>query len=224
MAELYLVRHGQASFGAGNYDRLSPLGERQSRWLGAYFAERALTFDRAMVGTLQRQCATVTALASGLGRELTAEEHTGLNEYDFTTLVRSYRETTDTAQPPADDHAAFYRLLKRALLSWAAGKLDDHLPESWEDFKQRIADVVADIQRPAAKGERVLVVSSGGPIAAILGAVLALTDEQAIELNMQLYNTSLSRLYFNDRRMVLAGFNAVPHLDTPGRFDAITYG
>ena len=38
MAELYLVRHGQASFGAADYDRLSERGEQQSVWLGEYFA------------------------------------------------------------------------------------------------------------------------------------------------------------------------------------------
>ena len=39
MAELYLVRHAQASFGTDDYDRLSQLGHRQSRWLGEYLAE-----------------------------------------------------------------------------------------------------------------------------------------------------------------------------------------
>ena len=29
MGILYLVRHGQASFGEADYDRLSPLGHRQ---------------------------------------------------------------------------------------------------------------------------------------------------------------------------------------------------
>ena len=38
MPEFFLVRHGQASFGADNYDKLSALGHRQARWLGGYFA------------------------------------------------------------------------------------------------------------------------------------------------------------------------------------------
>lgn len=46
MAELYLVRHGQASFGTENYDRLSALGEQQGVWLGEYFARQDIVFDR----------------------------------------------------------------------------------------------------------------------------------------------------------------------------------
>jgi broad specificity phosphatase PhoE len=36
MGTLYLVRHGQASFGADDYDQLSELGRRQSVRLGEY--------------------------------------------------------------------------------------------------------------------------------------------------------------------------------------------
>ncbi|EXF47276.1 phosphoglycerate mutase family protein [Pseudomonas sp. BAY1663] len=39
MGSIYLIRHGQASFGAENYDVLSPLGYRQSEALGDYLAQ-----------------------------------------------------------------------------------------------------------------------------------------------------------------------------------------
>ncbi len=225
MAELYLVRHGQAAFGTDNYDRLSPLGERQSRWLGEYFAERDLVFDRVYSGTLNRQRATVDAIVGGLGVRLAGEMLPELNEYDFAMLAQAYRGLSGARPPPPPgDHAAFYRLLKRALQAWAGNEIGTGLPETWQAFRDRTAAAVAKVRRSATKGERVLVVSSGGPIAAILGNVLALTDAQAIELNMQIYNTSVSRVYFNPQRIVLAAFNAVPHLDTPGRLDAITYG
>ena len=54
MGTLYLVRHGQASFGADNYDQLSPLGWQQSRRLGQYFKERGYQFEAVITGTLQR--------------------------------------------------------------------------------------------------------------------------------------------------------------------------
>ncbi|PCI45804.1 MAG: histidine phosphatase family protein, partial [Alphaproteobacteria bacterium] len=40
MAEIYLVRHGQASFNTDDYDRLSDRGRQQSEYLGQYFTER----------------------------------------------------------------------------------------------------------------------------------------------------------------------------------------
>ncbi|MDP1886245.1 histidine phosphatase family protein, partial [Polaromonas sp.] len=47
MGTLYLVRHGQASFGAENYDVLSSMGHRQSVRLGEYFKYKGVTFDAA---------------------------------------------------------------------------------------------------------------------------------------------------------------------------------
>ena len=38
MGTLYLIRHGQASFGAADYYQLSELGARQCHALGQYFA------------------------------------------------------------------------------------------------------------------------------------------------------------------------------------------
>ena len=45
MSVLYLVRHGQASFGRENYDRLSKRGVEQARIVGDYFIRTGLRFD-----------------------------------------------------------------------------------------------------------------------------------------------------------------------------------
>ena len=55
MGTLYLVRHGQASFGAANYDQLSPLGQRQCLRLGEYFRAKGRRFGTLISGTLMRQ-------------------------------------------------------------------------------------------------------------------------------------------------------------------------
>src|SRR4051794_6598920 len=54
MSVLTLVRHGQASYMSENYDKLSPLGERQSRMLGDHWARQSITFDRVFRGPAQR--------------------------------------------------------------------------------------------------------------------------------------------------------------------------
>ena len=54
MGTLYLVRHGQASFGAADYDQLSDLGHKQSVRLGEYFAHKGIHFDGLIAGTLRR--------------------------------------------------------------------------------------------------------------------------------------------------------------------------
>ena len=90
MAILFLVRHGQASFAAENYDRLSELGRQQSAWLGEYFAERGIVFARAVCGTLERQRETARAILQTMGSGLTAEEHPGWNEYSGEALYKAY--------------------------------------------------------------------------------------------------------------------------------------
>ena len=67
MGTLYLVRHGQASFGADNYDQLSELGRRQSERLGAWLAAKGLTFEAAWCGSLQRQRQTLAGICQGAG-------------------------------------------------------------------------------------------------------------------------------------------------------------
>ena len=73
MATIYLFRHGQASFGAADYDRLSPLGERQATLLGHYLRDSGIVLDAAFSGDLLRQRQTAQlAIASQPG---TVEHH-----------------------------------------------------------------------------------------------------------------------------------------------------
>ena len=145
MAELVLVRHGQASFGTDDYDKLSELGWRQSRWLGEYFRERGTAFDLVVRGSLRRHAETLTGIAEGMGR----------------------------------------------LLEGAA--------------------------------KRVLVVSSGGPIATILAEVLGMRPRGVVDLNLQTRNTGISELQAGASRIHCVSFNNVPHLERPERAGALTY-
>ncbi len=90
MAQFYLVRHGQASFGTDNYDRLSELGHQQARWLGEYFAERDMGFDALLSGDLVRHRETGAGICEGLGVALPEDIHAGLNEFDFQSIVDAY--------------------------------------------------------------------------------------------------------------------------------------
>ena len=50
MSNLFLVRHGQASFLETNYDKLSSKGEAQSRMLGEYWVKHGVSFDQFFPG------------------------------------------------------------------------------------------------------------------------------------------------------------------------------
>lgn len=223
MAEFYLVRHGQASFGTDNYDRLSMLGKQQSLWLGQYFAERNIQFDRVIIGTQLRHRQTADGICCGIGQSLIFSEHPGLNEYDFYSLYNALGdEHAALKQLAAADKRDFYKGLKQVLQLWAVDQLAGTLPESWEAFARRVNDARHFIQQCGA--QRVLVVSSGGPIGMMGRQVLEAPANTAIELNLQVKNTSFSHFYFNEHAIKLASFNNIAHLDQPDRLDAISYG
>ena len=89
MGNLYLVRHGQASFGAADYDNLSDLGVQQSVRLGEYFAQKGIPFDAVLTGSLRRHTQTWNGIAQGAGLDHTPLVWPGLNEYDSEAVIQA---------------------------------------------------------------------------------------------------------------------------------------
>jgi len=219
MAELVLVRHAQASFGAEDYDRLSELGWRQSRWLGEYFAERGATFDRVLRGSLRRHAETLTGIAEGLGRDFDAREDARLNEYDSHALLHAHLQGRPL--PQSADRREHFRILREAMYAWTDGTLTGNLHEPFPEFRSRVLGALADLRAGTAK--KVLVVSSGGPISTILAEVLGMPQRGVVDLNLQTRNTGITELQAGARRIQCISFNNVPHLDRPERAGALTY-
>jgi broad specificity phosphatase PhoE len=224
MAELYLVRHGQASFGAENYDELSSSGFAQSRWLGEYFAQSDLSFDRVVTGTMRRHAQTADALLTAMGGQpVEIVQDAGLNEYDFRALFSALGESGPATGPLAESSMKhFYKGLRQALQLWSEDKLPGRVPETWGQFQARVERARLAIQRSG--GKRVLMVSSGGPIGVFTQQILHAPAAAAIALNMQIRNSSVSQYVFNDSAMSLVTFNALPHLEQVERRELVTYG
>jgi len=231
MGEIVLVRHGQASFDAENYDQLSEVGELQSRVLGKYFVDRAVFFNNAICGDMVRHAETLNTIldSSTVLRKASRSIHSGLNEYDFRTLVSCFIESepnnTKVIDHLADrsDKTKFYRLLRDVLNSWSKDGIEG-IDETWANFMDRVAMARVALENMATKGKRVLVVASGGSISCLVGQVLELSPGQMFELNLQIYNTSLSRLFVGSSRISLASFNEIPHLADPDLVELATYG
>jgi broad specificity phosphatase PhoE len=219
MAELVLVRHGQASFGADDYDKLSEMGWRQSRWLGEYFAERGAAFDRVIRGSMRRHAETLSGIAEGMGRELDGLEDARLNEYDSHALLSAHLK--GGAMPASGDRREHFRVLREAMYQWCDGTLEGAPHEPFKDFRGRVLAVLDELRAGTAK--RVLVVSSGGPISTMLAETLGMPLRGVVDLNLQTRNTGITELQAGARRIHCVSFNNVPHLDRPDRVGALTY-
>lgn len=222
MADLYLVRHAQASFGQDNYDQLSELGYQQGVWLGEYFAEREIAFDRLITGSLQRHKQTMEGIAKSQSNNLTVESHLGFNEFDFKSLLEAYAVNHDLSQLDPANSREIYHYLKLSMMAWANGELDQSLlPESWDEFNHRVSEALD--YACSNDGEKVLVVSSGGAISMALSHIMNFGAETLINLNLQSRNTGVTQCYYNKDVRRVSSFNNVPHLDVSDRLHAITY-
>jgi len=225
MSELFLVRHAQASFGEDDYDRLSALGHRQARWLGEYFKSRQLRFDQVICGEMTRHRETIEGISEGMGLDSQTHRTDGLwNEFDFEALIRAYLAEHPDEQPAAGNLASEYmRILSNTLQAWAKGGITKDIPETWNEFEQRVRAGLARATQQVNRGSKILLVSSGGAISMALRQVLHVPPDVMIQMNIQTRNASFSHLYFNRDDMQLAGFNHVPHLELPDRDNTVTY-
>jgi broad specificity phosphatase PhoE len=221
MGTLYLVRHGQASFGAEDYDLLSPLGERQSQRLGAYFKHRGLVFEAALTGTLKRQQQTLAGICRGLGQPVETLSWPGLNEYDSQAVIRAIHPQLLEKPTSPEMVRQHFRLLRDGLAQWMAGAAKPAGMPSYREFADGVAGALAHVRRQHA-GD-VLLVSSGGPIATAVGQVLGTSPETTIELNLRIHNSSVTEMAFNPKRLSLLNFNTLPHLDAVTDAAEISY-
>ena len=221
MGTLYLVRHGQASFGAVDYDNLSPMGFAQSRRLGEYWAGKGLAFDAVLTGTLKRHAQTFAGIQAGLGSKYEPLVWPGLNEYDSEAVIAAIHPNKLEKPDTPELYRHHFRLLRDGLTQWMNGVVSPHGMSSYRDFQQGVTSALAHI-RTQCEGN-VLMVSSGGPISTAVGHILGTTPETTIELNMRIRNSAVTELVFNPKRHTLITFNTLPHLDAPEHASWITH-
>jgi broad specificity phosphatase PhoE len=220
MGTLYLVRHGQASFGAADYDQLSPLGQRQCQALGEWMGARGLRFQAVLRGSLRRHAQSLAAIAAGHGDLPPALEWPGLNEYDSTALLQAVHPQPLPAPDTPEIYRAHFRLLREALGRWMAAEIAPVGMPTWREFVAGVNGALDHVRQQ--HDGLVLLVSSGGPIATAVAQVLGAPDAAMIDLNLRIRNSALTEFAFTPSRHMLLSFNHLPHLDTPERRDWVS--
>lgn len=202
MPVVVLVRHGQASFRAANYDALSQLGRTQSAAAGTELARRELRDPVVTSGSLVRQRDTAAIIAAEIGTKSAVTVDDRWNEYDHVGMVRSHAGVVDVSEPKA-----FQAVLDVALESWVRADR----PEGWRGFAGGAGAALRELVDSLAPGQDAVVSTSGGVIAAVCGGLLSLPAEGIVALNRVTVNAGFTVLAVGGSGISLVTFNDHAH-------------
>lgn len=201
MALITLIRHGQASFGAANYDQLSTLGYVQAKHLGTLFAQQQQQFDQVWMGAMARHRQTAESCLEAANFSSNPSVHDGLNEFDHEEVLMKL----DTARYP-DKHALMQAMAATdnpkktlgkffgdAMQRWQCGEYDCDYTETWQQFQTRSINSLHEIVAQSANQHSV-VFSSGGVISVIVQHLMGLSDAATFQLNWALVNCGITQI------------------------------
>jgi broad specificity phosphatase PhoE len=225
---LYLVRHGQASFGADDYDNLSELGAQQAQMLGQWFYRAGIRPTHLVVGGMRRHQQTCRGWAEGfqsLGgvMPLPAQQRIDprWNEYDHEDIFGQGTQAFGLTggQNKAMERREFQKLFEKTITRWISGEYDAQYREPWKIFEKRCQEALKEVQ--LLRSGTAVVFSSGGAIGATVAHILGLSAKQAMQFNYLIANCSVSRAVFRDDEISLATFNNFALFETQAEF--LTY-
>ncbi|NRR31791.1 histidine phosphatase family protein [Oxalobacteraceae bacterium] len=237
MGHIYLVRHGQASFGAANYDQLSTLGFEQARLLGQWFANCRQGFGRVVTGGMLRHRQSADSCIAELPKSLLIDTEwsndPGFAEFDHHQVLIRHMPQFDEPDGIKNFMAqkdqpkqAFLLMFRAAMVRWMGGEHDADYDEPWPAFRARcIAALTRLCAEPApadGKGSTI-VFTSGGTISTLVQHVLGLSDVKMMEMNLTLANGGVTRLSHHHGQLGLSYLNNYAHLEWLGEPGSVTY-
>ena len=120
MTEIYFVRHGQASFGAENYDKLSTIGHKQSELLGLHLKKTSLKFDKVICGKMKRHQETLAEINKNLKlKNIIFDDR--LNELNYQSLENAYHSKYNSLPPRTSTE--FRDFHQNLISAWASKNL-----------------------------------------------------------------------------------------------------
>jgi broad specificity phosphatase PhoE len=230
-----MIRHGQASFGSENYDRLSSLGVVQAGILANYLVKTGPRFDAVYAGCMERQEKTARALVNAYRERCLPMsdmiKEKAFNEYDSKSVFEYQIQIMLTDDPALSndlkriysDKRVFQRLFQQVMTRWASGKYDPPGSPTWREFRDRVQQGIQELMKRHGSNKSLAVFTSGGPISAAVQMALDLTDEKAMAVSWQIMNASITCFKYNSEGIALAGFNDVSHLKLEGDNGLLTY-
>jgi len=220
MGAIYLIRHGQASFGRSDYDELSATGHEQGRVLGAALKARIPQVDAVVSGGMKRHRQTAAACLEAMGLPPDLQETAGFREYDHDEIITRYeprfaepevlmQELAKTPEP----RRAFQAMFGQAMERWIGGRHDADYAESWSVFHRRCIAALDALIASLGGSRTALVFTSGGVISAICRELLDLPDLGAYRMNLTLANCGVTKIIYSERARYLSTLNEHAHFE-----------
>ncbi len=214
MGAVYLIRHGQASFGAADYDALSALGHEQSRALGYAWEASGWLPTHAVSGAMRRHHETAVGVLAAAGQDAGYDVDEGWNEFDHVAMLGAFH----TGVVPTDPRG-FQEAFKAAARRWASGETHADCPESFAQFNNRAVAAFDRVANAVGKGQSAAVFTSGGAIGAVVSHLVAGDDSLWHVFNHVTINTGVTKIVTGQSGRNLLSFNEHGHLT----HDSITY-
>jgi broad specificity phosphatase PhoE len=214
MGVVLLVRHGQASWGAADYDVLSNLGEEQARLVGAALA--GFEADVVMHGAMVRQRRTAELAAAAAGWSCALREDPDWDEMDHEAVLSALPAPFEGREPTPTEFQAWF---EAATERWLSGENDADYHESFAAFTHRVSAALARLVDRVGRGGKAVVFTSGGPISWLASDLLDAGLPTYTRLAPVVVNASITRLVTGHRGTTLVSFNEHPHLEA----DRLTY-
>jgi broad specificity phosphatase PhoE len=219
VGQILLVRHGQASWDAEDYDVLSETGWEQSRLLGRALAGRGIDPDVVVTGGMRRHgetaqgCLGELAAAHGRSDPASPTVDAGWDEFDHVSMLSKLAAPFEGRRPTK---AEFQEWFESAAERWTRGEYDHEYAEPFGEFTDRVAAALRRTAEAVGSGTAV-VFTSGGPIAWSVASLLAEDRDVASglwhRLNPVCVNSGVTRLVTGRRGTTLVSFNGHAHLD-----------
>ncbi|MGD2272969.1 MAG: histidine phosphatase family protein [Desulfobacterales bacterium] len=235
MSELLMIRHGQASFGDDNYDRLSPIGIQQSKVVARHLTALGKSFDAVYCGTMERQIKTAQELYKH-GEDMKANlpellQLTSFDEYDSLTvwealipqMIEEDPSTKEDLKQIYTDKKSFQKLFEKVMYRWISGSFNRPRVPAWSDFKKRVGQGIKEIMHHHGAKKHLIIFTSGGPISVAIQLALGITDQKTMDMSWQIMNASITRFKYNALGIALAGFNDIAHLELEQDKKLLTY-
>jgi broad specificity phosphatase PhoE len=225
MATVYLIRHGQASFGAENYDKLSELGCRQAHIAGEYFRDYGIQFDAVYSGDLSRQRETARLAIASQPQEVPHHIDARFNEikndeqlkYLLPEVVKRDPKIQALVENNLKASKDYQKLIEAVFNYWVTPACDDARIQSWANFSGGARQALQDVMQEQGSGKTIGIFTSGGTVATLVAQILGLSGEQTYQLYEPIFNCSVTQLFYNGSKVSLSYYNDRSFLQVLGK-------